>query len=67
VNAVDIGMKEIHLVLDVTRPAGMQVNQGRERTNIFSTPPFKVLKKAQDKRIKLVRSETLINGANFKH
>jgi len=61
VNAVDIGIQEIHLVLDVTRAAG----QGGERKTIFFTPPFKVLKRAQDKRIKLVRSETRIDGASF--
>ena len=61
VNAVDIGLQEVHLVLDVTRAAGMDLKQGRTTTKNFFTPPFKVLKRAQDRRIKLVRSETLVN------
>jgi len=65
VNAVDIGLQEVHLVLDVTRAAGMEVQQGQTKKYIFFTPPFKVLKRAQDKRIKVVRSESLVNGARF--
>jgi len=59
VNAVDIGLQNVHLVLDVTRASGMKVGD----THVFFTPPAKVLNRAQDKHIKLVRSETLINNA----
>jgi len=65
VNAVDIGLKEVHLVLDVTRAAGMDIKDGPTKKHIFFTPPFQVLKRVQDNNINIVRSETLVNGAVF--